>query len=70
MKNAGTLCRRVTDSYLWVEVDAFLAEAQAALDYGDADRAQAVARRAVEVAAKGSMDDLMNRALRLLDSAA
>ena len=70
MKNAGTLCRRVTDSYLWVEVDAFLAEAQAALDFGDADRAEAVARRAVEVAAKGSMDDLMERALRLLDSTA
>jgi DNA-binding SARP family transcriptional activator len=68
MKNAGTLCRRVTDSYLWVEVDAFLAEAQAALDFGDADRAEAVARRAVEVAAKGSMDDLMDRALRLLES--
>ena len=70
MKDAGTLCRRVTDSYLWVEVDAFLAEAQAALGFGDADRAEAVARRAVEVAARGSMDDLMDRALRLLDSTA
>lgn len=70
IKNAGTLCRRVTDSYIWIEVDAFLAEAQAALDFGDTDRAEAVARRAVEVAAKGSMDDLMARALRLLDSAA
>ena len=69
MKNAGTLCRRVTDSYLWVEADAFIAEAQAALAFGDADRAEAVARRAVEIAAKGSMDDLMNRSLRLLDSA-
>ncbi len=70
MENAGTLCRRVTDSYLWIEVDAFLAEAQAALDFGDVDRAEAVARRAVEIAARGSMDDLMDRALRLLDSAA
>ena len=70
MKHAGTLCRRVTDSYIWIEVDAFLAEAQAALDYGDAGRAEAVARRAVDVAAKGSMDDLMDRALRLLDSTA
>ena len=69
MKNAGTLCRRVTDSYLWIEVDAFLAEAQAALDFGDADRAEAVARRAVADAAKGSMDDLLDRAVRLLDSA-
>lgn len=70
MKNAGSLCRRVTDSYVWIEVDAFLAEAQAALDLGDADRAEAVARRALEVAAKGSMDGLMARALRLLESAA
>ena len=66
LKNAGTLCRRVTDSYTWIEVDAFLAEAQAALDFGDADRAEAVARRAVADAAKGSMDDLLDRALRLL----
>ena len=43
MKNAGTLCRRVTDSYIWIEVDAFLAEAQAALEVGDTDRAEAVA---------------------------
>ena len=70
MKNAGTLCRRVTDSYLWVEVDAFLAEAQAALAFGDADRAEAAARRAVEIAAKASMDDLMGRALHLLDAVA
>ncbi len=70
MKNAGTLCRRVTDSYIWIEVDAFLAEAQAALEVGDTERAEAVARRAVEVAARGSMDGLMDRALRLLDAAA
>lgn len=70
MKNAGTLCRRVTDSYIWIEVDTFLAEAQAALEVGDTDRAEAVARRAVEVAARGSMDGLMDRALRLLDATA
>ena len=70
MKNAGTLCRRVTDSYIWIEVDAFLAEAQAALEVGDTERAEAVARRAVEVAARGSLDGLMDRALRLLDAAA
>ena len=66
MKNAGTLCRRVTDSYTWMEVEIFLAEAQAALDFGDTDRAEAVTRRAVAGAAKGSMDDLLDRALRLL----
>lgn len=66
MKNAGTLCRRVTDSYTWMEVEILLAEAQAALDFGDIDRAEGVARRAVAGAAKGSMDDLLDRALRLL----
>ncbi|MFE6254545.1 BTAD domain-containing putative transcriptional regulator [Agromyces sp. NPDC057865] len=69
MKNAGTIYRRVTDSYTWAEVDAFLAEAQAALNFGDADRAEAVARQAVAIAAKGSMDDLLERAQRLLTSA-
>jgi tetratricopeptide (TPR) repeat protein len=68
MKNAGTIYRRVTDSYTWVEVDAFLAEAQAALAFGDAARAEAVARQAVAVAAKGSMDDLLESAVRLLNS--
>lgn len=68
MENAGTLCRQVTDSYLWIEADAFLAEARAALDFGDANRAEAVARRAVAIAAKGSMDDLLDRAIRLLDA--
>ncbi len=31
MANAGTMCRRVTDSYNWVEVDILVAEAEAAL---------------------------------------
>jgi DNA-binding SARP family transcriptional activator/tetratricopeptide (TPR) repeat protein len=70
MRNAGTLYRRVTDPYMWAEVDALLAEAQAALSFGDADRAEAVARQAVADAAKGSMDDLLGRALRLLESTA
>jgi DNA-binding SARP family transcriptional activator len=68
MKNAGTIYRSVTDPYTWVEVDALLAEANAALDFGDTDRAEAVARHAVADAAKGSMDDLLDRALRLLNS--
>lgn len=66
MKTAGTLCRRVTDSYTWIEADAFLAEARAALAFGDTDRAEAVARRALADAAKGSMDDLLEQALQLL----
>ncbi|WP_461165168.1 AfsR/SARP family transcriptional regulator [Arthrobacter sp. R4-81] len=66
MKNAGTLCSRVTDSYTWVETDVLLAEAQAALGLGETDRADAVARRAVAGAAKGSMEDLLERAMGLL----
>ncbi len=66
LSNAGTLCRRVTDSYAWVDVDILIAEAQAALECGDTARAESVARRAIAYAAKASMDDLLDRALRLL----
>jgi DNA-binding SARP family transcriptional activator len=66
LMNASTLCRRVSDSYTWVEVDILIAEAQAALALGDSDRALSVTRRAVAEAARGSMDDLVDRALRML----
>ncbi|WP_258802381.1 AfsR/SARP family transcriptional regulator [Pseudarthrobacter sp. NS4] len=68
MQNAGTLCGRVTDSYTWMQVEILLAEARAALDYGDVARADAVARQAVAGAARGSMNDLLDRALGLLAS--
>lgn len=68
MQNAGTLCGRVTDSYAWMQVEILLAEARAALDYGDLARADAVARQAVAGAARGSMNDLLDRALGLLAS--
>ncbi len=67
LTNASTLSHRVTDSYAWVDVDILVAEAQTALDSGDIDRAEAVAHRAVADAAKASMDDLLSRALRVLD---
>lgn len=66
MSNAGTLCRRVSDAYTWIEVDILVAEASAALEVGDTDRADAAARRAVSGAARGSMDDLLDRALGVL----
>jgi DNA-binding SARP family transcriptional activator len=66
MTNAGSLCRRVTDSYTWIEVEILLAEAQAAADFGDVERAGAVARRAVASAARWSMDDLLEKSLHLL----
>ncbi|WP_457962611.1 hypothetical protein M1E17_13815 [Arthrobacter sp. D1-29] len=68
MKNAGLLCGRVTDSYAWMQVEILLAEAQAALEYGDTVRAESVARQAVAGAARGSMDDLLERAVGLVAS--
>lgn len=70
MKNAGILCGRVTDSYAWMQVEILLAEARAALEFGDTVRADAVARQAVAGAARGSMDDLLDRAMGLLASLA
>lgn len=66
MKNAGILCSRVTDSYAWVQVEILLAEARAALESGDAVRADAVAKLAVEGAARGSMNSLLDQAIALL----
>lgn len=68
MKNAGVFCGRVTDSYAWMQVEILLAEARAALEYGDMVRADSVARQAVAGAARGSMDDLLDRAVTLVAS--
>jgi hypothetical protein len=62
------MCRRVTDSYSWVEVEILLAEAVASMEIGDADRADAVVRRAIAGAAKASMDGLLDRGVQLLAS--
>lgn len=66
LTNAGAMCRRVNDSYVWVDVDILVAEAEAALAFGDVDRAESVSRRAIGDAAKGSMDGLLDRALAVL----
>lgn len=66
LKNAGILCGRVTDSYSWVQIDILLAEAQAALESGDMVHADAVARQVVAGAARGRMDDLLDRAVGLV----
>lgn len=63
---ASAATRRVTDAYAWVDVDILLADADAALRLGDSARAEAVIQRAVRQAARGSMDDLLDRALRLV----
>jgi tetratricopeptide (TPR) repeat protein len=57
--NAGLWCSRVSDAYHWVEVDALCAESRAALESGDRDRAESVARRAIIAAARGQMDELL-----------
>ena len=66
MEQASTLCRRVTDPYVWVEVEVLIAEAEVALEGGDLERAGSVARRAVAEAARGSMDRLLARAEDIL----
>ena len=66
MEDASALCRRVTDPYTWVEVEILIAEADTALKCGDHDRARSAAQRAMTEAAKGSMDDLLARARRVL----
>lgn len=66
MADAGMMCGRVTDMYTWIEVEILIAEAGAALGADDVDRADAVIRRAIEGAAKGSMDGLLEQAVELL----
>ncbi|HEX6418781.1 MAG TPA: BTAD domain-containing putative transcriptional regulator [Acidimicrobiales bacterium] len=66
MEDASTRCARVTDSYLWVDVEIRAAEAEGALRFGDHDRADSAARRAMAGAARGGMDGLLSRAQRVL----
>lgn len=69
LENASTLCRRVTDSYTWVEAEILIAEAETAASWGDRDRAESTARRAMVEAARGSMDGLLARARQLCAAA-
>jgi DNA-binding SARP family transcriptional activator len=66
MSNAGVLCGRVTDPYHWVEVDIQCAEARAAHQLGDHERAESVARQAIIGAARGQMDQLLDEATSVL----
>ena len=56
MENAATLCRRVTDSYHWLDAEILLAVAEAAWAAGRTDRAVGAARRALDLAAEGAME--------------
>ena len=64
--NAGVWCRRVTDSYTWVQTEIIIAEARAALEIGDGARAESVARDAIAEAARGQMDGLLREAMGVL----
>lgn len=66
ISNGGTLCSRVTDPYHWVEVDIQCAEARAANQLGDHDRAESAARQAIIGAARGQMDELLGEATNAL----
>ncbi len=69
LANTGEMCGRVTDSYTWLETEILVTEAQAAMEAGDRDRADSVARRAVGAAAMGTMDGLLERAVDVLAAA-
>ncbi len=64
--DASTMCRRVTDSYRWLEVDILLVEAEVAQRSGDVDRATTLAQQAIADAAMGAMDAHLARARSLL----
>lgn len=66
LHSASTMCRRVTDSYVWIEAEILIAEAEAALRCGDLDWAESAARRALTETARGSMDGLFARTQALL----
>ena len=68
MDNASTSCRRVTDAYTWVGVEILIAEAAAAHDAGDHERAEAAAHRAMSEAASGNMDGLLADARTILET--
>ncbi len=68
MANAKAWCGRVTDTYKWVQTEIFLAEARAALEAGDGERAESVARDAIAEAARGQMDGLLGQAMQVLSA--
>jgi DNA-binding SARP family transcriptional activator len=70
IQGGTVLCRRVSDSYKWVDVELLVAEAEIALKKGDHERALSGANRAVLEAAKGSLDGLLARAQAVQSGAA
>lgn len=62
LRTARASCRRVTDSYTWVQVDIAVTEAEFARDRGEATLARDLAEYAVNDAARFGMDGLLERA--------
>ncbi|MEN2744253.1 AfsR/SARP family transcriptional regulator [Sinomonas halotolerans] len=66
MENAAALCRRVTDSYHWLDVEILLAVAGAAWAAGRTEHALDAAQRALALAAQGSMEAQVARGQEFL----
>ncbi len=67
LDHARTACRRINDSYKWLEAEVQVTDAEVALGVGDRDRAHAHAALALQVAARGDMPLLLVRAEGVLD---
>ncbi|WP_062300256.1 AfsR/SARP family transcriptional regulator [Demequina maris] len=68
LEHAGTACRRINDSYKWLEAEVQVTDAEVALKGGDGERARAHAELALQVAARGDMPLLLSRAEAVLDA--
>ncbi|WP_062517424.1 AfsR/SARP family transcriptional regulator [Demequina gelatinilytica] len=67
LDHAGTACRRINDSYKWLEAEVQVTDAEVALAHGDAERAVAHAELALQIAARGDMPLLLQRAEVVLE---
>ncbi|SEJ70652.1 BTAD domain-containing putative transcriptional regulator [Demequina mangrovi] len=67
LEHAGTACRRINDSYKWLEAEVQVTDAEIALAHGDRDRARSRAEVALQIAARGDMPLLLQRAEVVLD---
>ncbi|WP_082104522.1 AfsR/SARP family transcriptional regulator [Demequina soli] len=68
LAQAGFACRRMNDSYKWVEVEVQVTDAEVALAAGDAERALTVAEQALKASARGEMLQLLGRAEAVIDA--
>lgn len=68
LDDASAACLRTNDSYRWVNVEVMVTEAEVALSAGDRDRAQDIAERALQGAARGDMPLLIERAEKVIEA--